>query len=134
MENKQNLHIHSTYADGKDTPEEMILEAIRRGFDSIGFSEHSYMHFSDNPHQMTLEKTGLYRAEIATLKEKYKGTIDIFCGMEFEMFSQVPLDGFDYLMSGIISAATVWNLPSGILRPFVTCRKKGILTFWGILT
>ena len=101
MENKQNLHIHSTYADGKDTPEEMILEAIRRGFDSIGFSEHSYMHFSDNPHQMTLEKTGLYRAEIAALKEKYKGTIDIFCGMEFEMFSQVPLDGFDYLIGSL---------------------------------
>ena len=28
MLNKQNLHIHSTYADGKDKPEEMILTAI----------------------------------------------------------------------------------------------------------
>ena len=43
---KQNLHIHTTYADGKDTPEEMVCEAIARGGDSIGFSEHSYISFS----------------------------------------------------------------------------------------
>ena len=101
MGNKQNLHIHSTYADGKDTPEEMILEAIRRSFDSIGFSEHSYMSFSSYPHQMTPERTGDYRAEIAALKEKYKDAIDIFCGMEYEMFSQVPLCGFDYLIGSL---------------------------------
>ena len=43
---KQNLHIHTTYAGGKDTPEEMVCEAIARGVDSIGFSEHSYISFS----------------------------------------------------------------------------------------
>lgn len=101
MKNKQNLHIHSTYADGKDAPEQMILEAIRRGFDSIGFSEHSYMRYSDYPYQMTPEQTEDYRAEIATLKEKYKGTIDIFCGIEYEMFSQLPLYGFDYLIGSV---------------------------------
>ena len=52
MLNKQNLHIHSTYADGKDTPEEIIQEAIKRGYDSIGFSEHSFMPFSDYPYQI----------------------------------------------------------------------------------
>ena len=30
--NKQNLHTHTTYVDGKDTPEEIILSAIERGF------------------------------------------------------------------------------------------------------
>lgn len=101
MNYKQNLHTHSTYADGKDTPEQMLLEAIRRGFDSVGFSEHSYMHFSDYPYQMTPEQTRDYQAEIASLKEKYKGIIDVFCGLEFEMFSQVPLDGFDYLIGSL---------------------------------
>ena len=28
VEYKQNLHTHTTYCDGKDTPEEMILRAI----------------------------------------------------------------------------------------------------------
>lgn len=101
MRYKQNLHIHSTYADGKDQPEEMILTAIQRGFDSIGFSEHSYMRFSDYPHQMTPEKAKLYKTEIRSLKEKYRGQLDIFCGMEFEMYSEVPTDGFDYLIGSV---------------------------------
>ena len=101
MRNKQSLHTHTTYADGKDTPEEMIQEAVRRGFDSIGFSEHSYSYFSDYPYQMTPEKTEVYKAEIAALKEKYKGTIDIFCGLEFEMLCDVPNDGFDYLIGSV---------------------------------
>ena len=101
MKNKQNLHIHSIYADGKDTPEEMILEAVRRGFDSIGFSEHSYMGFSSYPYQMSVEETETYKAEIRHLKGKYRGVIDIFCGLEFEMFSDVPTDGFDYLIGSV---------------------------------
>ena len=101
MTNKQNLHIHTTYADGKDAPEAIVLEAIRRGFDSIGFSEHSYMAFSDYPHQMTVAAMDRYKAEIRALKEKYKGEIDIFCGLELEMFSDIPTDGFDYLIGSV---------------------------------
>ena len=101
MKNKQNLHIHSTYADGKDSPEEMILEAIKKGFDSIGFSEHSYMHFSDYPFQMTVSDAENYKKEVKSLKLKYKNQIDIFCGMEFEMFSEVPTDDFDYLIGSV---------------------------------
>ena len=101
MNNKQNLHIHSTYADGKDTPEQMIQTAIQRGFDSIGFSEHSFMKYSDYPHQMTVEKMADYKAEIRALKEKYKGKIEIFCGLEFEYYSDVSLSGFDYLIGSV---------------------------------
>ena len=99
--NKQNLHIHSTYADGKDRPEEMIKTAIERGFDSIGFSEHSYMSFSTYPYQMMPEEVDDYKREIRSLKEKYRGVIDIFCGLEFEMFSDIPTDGFDYLIGSV---------------------------------
>ena len=36
-----NYHTHTTYCDGKSTPEEIVLEAIRFGMDTIGFSGHS---------------------------------------------------------------------------------------------
>ena len=36
-----DLHVHTTFSDGKNTPEEIVLEAIRRGMDTIGFSDHS---------------------------------------------------------------------------------------------
>ncbi len=101
MRNKQNLHMHTTYADGKDTPEAMVIEAIGRGFDSIGFSEHSYMHFSDYPYQMTVADADKYKAEIRALKAKYKGIMDIFCGMELELYSCVPTEGFDYLIGSV---------------------------------
>lgn len=101
MAQKQNLHTHSTYADGKDRPEEMVIEAIRRGFDSIGFSEHSYLSFSDYPYQMTVEETETYKAEIRFLKSKYKGIIDIFCGLEWEFYSDMPVDGIDYLIGSV---------------------------------
>ena len=101
MKSKQNLHIHSTFSDGQHTPEELIQEAIRRGFDSIGFSEHSYMYFSPNARHLPAENTENYKREIRSLKEKYRGKIDVFCGLEFELHSQVPLDGFDYLIGSV---------------------------------
>ena len=55
LQNKQNLHMHTTYADGKNAPEELVLEAINRNFDSIGFSEHTYLQYSSYPHQMMTE-------------------------------------------------------------------------------
>lgn len=98
---KQNLHTHTTFADGKDTLEELVIEAINRGFSSLGFSEHSYMHFSSFPNQLTLEKMPAYINEINTLKMKYQDIIDIFCGLEYELFSEVPVDGFDYMIGSV---------------------------------
>ncbi len=98
MKHLQNLHTHSTYCDGKDTLEEMIQGAIAKGFDSIGFSGHSYMSFSPKI-SMSLEGTEEYKREIAALKKKYEGKIDIFCGLEFEMYSEVnDLADYDYLI------------------------------------
>jgi histidinol-phosphatase (PHP family) len=98
---KQNLHTHTTYVDGKDTPEEMVLTAIEKGFSSIGFSEHSYMAFSDYPYQMTVEKTEDYNKEVRSLADKYRGEIGVFCGLEFEFFSDLATDGFDYLIGSV---------------------------------
>ena len=61
-----DLHMHTTWSDGKNTPEEMIEEAIRLGLETVGISDHS----SGDPCGMTLEQSVEYRAEIARLKEK----------------------------------------------------------------
>ncbi len=98
---KQNLHTHTTYADGKNEPEELVLEAIKRGFSSIGFSEHSFMHFVDYPQQLTIEDMPKYIGQIHDLKEKYKDVIDIFCGLEYDMYSFVPTNDLDYLIGSV---------------------------------
>lgn len=98
---KQNLHTHTTYVDGKDTPEELVLEAIERGFGSIGFSEHSYMKFSPNPNQLTPEKMEAYRKDVGELKRKYSDKLGIYCGLEYDFYSDVNTDGFDYLIGSV---------------------------------
>ena len=98
MEYKQNLHTHSTFSDGKDTPEELVLEAIKRGFQGIGFSEHVFCARSSYKFQMPVERTQDYQREVRRLKEKYKGIIDVFCGLEYEMLADVPAEGYDYLI------------------------------------
>lgn len=100
MYKKQNLHTHSTFCDGRDTPEEMIDTALERGFDSLGFSMHSYVKYS-SVERVNPEKIAAYCKEIAGLKEKYKGIIDIFLGLEYDFYSDYTHDGYDYLIGSV---------------------------------
>ena len=100
MKYKQNLHTHTTRCDGIDTPEDMIKVAMAKGFDSIGFSGHSSMSYSTYGH-ITPNTTKAYQKEIYELKEKYKGQIDVFCGLEFEMLSEDSLDGWEYIIGSV---------------------------------
>lgn len=100
MNDLQNLHTHTTYCDGKNTPEEMVIAAYQKGFGSIGFSGHSCKTFALD-YTMTLEGTEKYKAEITSLKKKYADKIDIFCGLEFDMYSKADLTGYDYLIGSV---------------------------------
>ena len=37
-----NLHTHTKFCDGSNTAEELVEEAIDKGFVSLGFSAHAY--------------------------------------------------------------------------------------------
>ena len=94
MSHKQNLHVHSTFCDGKDTPTEMIEEAISRNFDSLGFSMHSKVPYSSMG--LTNERIEEYKKEIIRLKDVYKDKIKIFLGIEHDFYSDSSPYGFDY--------------------------------------
>ena len=96
----QNLHVHTTYCDGKNTPEELVQKAVSLGMHSIGFSGHSYMSFYPSI-SMSITGTEEYKKEIARLKEAYREKIEIFCGLEMEMYSECSLEGFDYLIGSV---------------------------------
>ncbi len=95
MKYKQNLHTHTSFCDGKNSVEEVIKKAIELGFDSIGFSGHSYMHYSEN-HSMSLDGTKEYVKEINRLKDVYKDKLKLFCGIEYDMYSDLDISEFDY--------------------------------------
>ena len=39
---KRDFHMHTTFCDGKSSAEEMVLAAIAKGLDVMGFSGHAY--------------------------------------------------------------------------------------------
>lgn len=96
----QDLHVHTTYCDGRNTPEEMVLAAIEKGLTRLGFSGHSYQFFDEEP-CMSKEGTRAYRRDITALKEKYRNKIEILCGIEQEYFSDISTEGYDYVIGSV---------------------------------
>ena len=96
----QNLHTHGKLCDGKDEYEDIVLRAIALNFESIGFSSHSQMSYS-NYLDWTDETTEQYKKIIYALKEKYKGIIDIYCGIEFDMYSEDKLENYEYVIGSV---------------------------------
>ena len=95
----EDLHTHTTYCDGKDSPEDMVKSAIEKGLRTIGFSGHIYM-----PHAtycIRKENMTKYVEEINCLKEKYKGKIKILCGIETDLYSDEDLSSFDYVIGSV---------------------------------
>lgn len=90
-----NYHTHTTFCDGKNTPEEIVLYALDKGFKSIGFSGHGYTPFDL---RYCMKNTGGYIKEVTALKEKYKGKIQIYCGVEEDAFAPVDRQNFDYII------------------------------------
>lgn len=78
---KTNYHTHSTWCDGKDTPEAVILSAIAKGFDTLGFSSHS-TYPVENTCTVPPARLSDYFSEIRSLKTKYADRITIMCGVE----------------------------------------------------
>ena len=54
----------------------------------------------DTPHDieycMTNARTQLYRAQVAKLKERYAGKLDILCGLEWDLYSDDDPAAYDY--------------------------------------
>lgn len=85
-----NLHTHSFYCDGSNSPEEMVLAAIKNNFNSLGISSHGPVN-EETYWNMRNDKIEEYIEVVNALKEKYKDKIEIFLGMELDY---IPGMGF----------------------------------------
>ncbi len=90
-----NLHTHTTFCDGKNSAEEVVLTAIKEGAEAIGFSGHCYTEF-DLRYCMKDEEG--YKAEITALKQKYKGVIDIYLGLEEDCNAIKDTSEYDFII------------------------------------
>lgn len=92
-----NIHTHTNYVDGKNSPREMIAAALEAGLTTLGFSEHAYASF-DRDYTMTLPVQAEYVKEIRSLAEEYAGRIHILCGLETDLAEPGEKEGYDYLI------------------------------------
>lgn len=97
-----NYHSHCNFCDGRSYPEDFVKFALARGFRAYGFSSHSPLPF-ETFWNMSREDMDEYLAEIARLKDKYRGQIEIYVGLEVDYldhtynasipyFQNLPLD------------------------------------------
>lgn len=87
---KTNYHTHTTFCDGKNSPEEYIKKAIEMNMKILGFSAHSLSPFGSSWH-LPVKGHHSYVTEIHRLKDMYKDTLEILCGFEADYFPPIAL-------------------------------------------
>lgn len=107
-----NYHTHTKrchHACGEDR--EYIEQAIARGLDTLGFSDHVPMPFADghqSGYRIFIEDLEDYVRSLEALREEYKDRINILIGFEAEYYPDVFADmmaligryDYDYLIMG----------------------------------
>ena len=111
-----NYHTHSVFCDGKNTPEEVVLSAIEKGFDALGFSGHGYTPYGS---AYCMKDTASYVSEIKRLRDKYKAQLQIYVGAEEDMFAPIDRTQFDYIIGSchyVIANGVYYPVDSSLER------------------
>ena len=95
-----DFHTHTLYCDGNNTPRELVLAAIEKKMTAIGFTGHAYTSF-DTEWCMSLENTEKYISDIKELKKEFANSINIYCGAEWDYFSEGPSVKFEYRIGSV---------------------------------
>lgn len=95
-----DLHVHSNYCDGKNSPEELVLSAIDKGLKKLGILVHSYVEF-DKECGISPDREAEFILTVNELKEKFKGKIEILCGVEQDLYSTADTSRYDYVIGSM---------------------------------
>ncbi|MBO4229515.1 MAG: glutamate--tRNA ligase [Clostridia bacterium] len=95
-----DYHVHTTFSDGSASPEETLKAALSRGMTEIGFSDHACLSIPQN-WCMRPEQHLPYREEITRLKKAYRGKIRVLCGIEQDYYTEIPAEGYDYIIGSV---------------------------------
>ena len=95
-----NCHTHTTFCDGKASPQEMADAALAHGFVSLGFSAHSPLPYENN-WALQSEDLPLYLKTISELAKAYADRIEIITGIELDADSQIELSPYSYTIGSL---------------------------------
>jgi len=92
-----DLHMHTSWSDGRDSTETMVLAARQLGYEYIAITDHSQRAWSSR--SLSVEDVSRQRDEIDLLRRKIFG-IDILHGIEVDIMSDGTLDFEDSVLEG----------------------------------
>jgi DNA polymerase (family X) len=124
------IHAHSTYSDGSQTIEELVLACIDKGYEYLGISDHSQSAFYANG--LNAERIKKQHEEIERLNQKLF-PFKIFKGIESDILNDGRLDytdnileSFDFIIASVHSnlgmneEKAMARLKAAIENPFTT--------------
>lgn len=149
MTNKTNYHSHSYFSDGSAEPVEYIEEAIRQGFSSLGFSEHSALPF-ENTFALKNGSEQAYVKEIRRLRDLYKDRLEVLLALEADYIpglstgfqEQKAALGLDYVIGSVhlvknpdgdlwfIDGPRRETYDNGLNELFGGDIRKGVTAYW----
>jgi len=100
-----DLHMHSTWSDGRDSIQQMVLASKQLGYEYIAITDHSERAFASR--KLLALEIPLQREEIDTVRARVGG-IEILHGVEVDIMSDGSLDftdgqlrGFDIVLASL---------------------------------
>jgi DNA polymerase (family X) len=100
-----DLHMHSTWSDGRDSMQHMILAAKQLGYEYVAITDHSERAFASR--KLLALEIPIQRDEINALRSRVHG-IDILHGVEVDImpdgsldFNDTQLAGFDIVLASL---------------------------------
>jgi histidinol phosphatase-like PHP family hydrolase len=77
-----NLHTHTLYSDGSFLPEDVVRRAFEGGLTHVAITDH--FETDKVPSPLKVDRFENYLNDLNTLKEKYKGRIEVLAGVEID--------------------------------------------------
>jgi DNA polymerase (family 10) len=103
-----DLHMHSSWSDGRDTVEMMVRAGKQLGYEYVAITDHSHRAWSSR--RLALDEIPRQREEIELLRRKISG-ISILHGIEVDImgdgsldFDDDVLEGFDIVLASLHDA------------------------------
>ena len=92
-----DLHMHSTWSDGRDSIEDMVRTAAHLGYEYVAITDHSQRAWSSR--KLAVEDVPRQRREIEAVRERYP-QIRILHGVEVDILKDGTLDFDDEVLAG----------------------------------
>ncbi len=96
-----SCHNHTVFSDGKNSPEQMVIAAIKQGLTAVGISDHSYTPH-DERYCMKKDAEFDYINTVKDLKRRFSNKITVAVGAEVDLFAQkIDKSKYDYTIGSV---------------------------------